>query len=156
MTPQQAKGWRRWDLTKMNAPRGAVIILQLGNKIHQRRFHFNSINMGLSSILAKIIHSWSAESENGWNFLVHHWPWLIIWKWHFLGKFCQIWVDKRVVPLLCLVINMTDWVSRVFFQLLRHLVTAVQRKVSILLRGSTRSKCSMQQKFHRHISAQHS
>ena len=43
-----------------------------------------------SPILAKIIHSWYVESKNGWNFLVHHWPWLIIWKWHFLGKFCHL------------------------------------------------------------------
>ena len=41
---------------------------------------------GSSPILAKIIHSWYKESKNGWNFLVHHWPWLIIWKWHFWEK----------------------------------------------------------------------
>ena len=38
-------------------------------------------------------------------------------------------------PLLYLVINITDGLSRVFLNLLFYLATAVERKISILLRG---------------------
>ena len=48
--------------------------------------------------------------------------------------------QKRIVPLLYLVINMTDWLSRVFLKLLLHLVTAVEREVSILLRGKPKEQ----------------
>ena len=30
--------------------------------------------------------------------------------------YCQTWVQKRIVPLLCLVINVADWISRVFLK----------------------------------------
>ena len=36
--------------------------------------------------------------------------------------------QKRIFPCLYLVINMTDWLSRVFVKLLLHLVTAIERK----------------------------
>ena len=48
--------------------------------------------------------------------------------------------QRRIVPLLYLVINITDWVSRVFLKLLLHLVTTVKREVSILLRGKPKEK----------------
>ena len=48
--------------------------------------------------------------------------------------------QKRIVPLLYLVINITDWLSRVFLKLLLHLVTAVKREVSILLRGKPKEQ----------------
>ena len=47
----------------------------------------------------------------------------------------KILPQKRTVPLLYLVINMTDWFCRVFLKQLLYLVTAVERKISILLRG---------------------
>ena len=49
-----------------------------------------NMKQGPSPILAKFIHSWYAECKNGKKKMVHHWTWLIIWKWHLLGKFCQI------------------------------------------------------------------
>ena len=54
----------------------------------------------------------------------------------FFGKIWQVSSQKKIVPLLYLVINITDWLSRVFLKLLLHLVTAVEIKVSILLKGA--------------------
>ena len=36
------------------------------------------------------IHTFLICRMQKWKKMVHHWTWLIIWKWHFLGKFCQI------------------------------------------------------------------
>ena len=59
---------------------------------------------------------------------------------NFLSNMSWHLPQKRIVPLLYLVINITDWLSRVFLKLLLHLVSAVKREVSILLRGKPKEQ----------------
>ena len=52
----------------------------------------------ISTVVARAISKFSKihtflicrMQKMGKKILVHHWTWLIIWKWHFLSKFCQI------------------------------------------------------------------
>ena len=59
-------------------------------------------------------------------------------------------------PLLYLVINITDGLSRVFLNLMFYLATAVERKISILLRGLPKVQVQSETDFKLQISAQHS
>ena len=52
----------------------------------------NFISMVVTRAISNFrkIHTFLICRMQKWKKMVHHWTWLIIWKWHFLGKFCQI------------------------------------------------------------------